>query len=282
MSTTFLKSRLKGALYGLAVGDALGVRKGCQPMPPGTWTDDTNTALCLAEFLNENGVLIWEDVAKKLFSWYEMDIYLLLVIASTSAMRGEKLSRSTQTLFDEMRNLHSLVPAIRFHGETVLSCASLRLTTAQLLGFFAGTESSSIEERKKQVLDPQYVPEGVNVEELNFVTQEAKALRAGTWKTKSANQIKTSGFVIHSHEAALWALWNSTIFEEGMLLLLPLGFDVDTVCAIHGQLAGALYGIESIPDKWLHALQRKDILEKTFDTLVDRALLSSAKRRYGM
>ncbi|OCB92068.1 ADP-ribosylglycohydrolase [Sanghuangporus baumii] len=223
------------------------VGKGCQPMPPGTWTDDTSTALCLAESLNENGVLIWEDVAKKLLSWYEMDICLLLVIAST------------------------------------LMCIDpRRLATAQLLGFFAGTESSSIDERKKQVLDPQYVPEGVNAEELNFVTQEAKALRAGTWNTKSANRIKTSGFVIHSHEAAPWALWNSTIFEEGMLLLLPLGFDVDTVCAIHGQLAGALYGIESIPDKWLHALQRKDILEKTFDTLVDRALLSSAKRRYGM
>ena len=59
-----------------------------------------------------------------------------------------------------------------------------------------------------------------------------------------------------------------------MLLLLPLGLDVDTVCAIYGQLAGALYGFESIPGKWLEALQRKDILEKGIDTLVNKSLLS--------
>ena len=58
-----------------------------------------------------------------------------------------------------------------------------------------------------------------------------------------------------------------------MLLLLPLGFDVDTVCAIFGQLAGALYGVESISEKWINTLQHKeDILEKVLDTLVDNAL----------
>ena len=57
-----------------------------------------------------------------------------------------------------------------------------------------------------------------------------------------------------------------------MLMLLPLGSDVDTVCAIYGQLAGALYGIEAIPERWLNALQRKDVLEKVFDTLVNNTL----------
>ena len=57
-----------------------------------------------------------------------------------------------------------------------------------------------------------------------------------------------------------------------MLKLLPLGSDVDTVCAIYGQLAGALYGMEAIPDRWLNALQRKDVLEKVFDTLVNNTL----------
>ncbi|KAL5514083.1 hypothetical protein ACEPAG_2844 [Sanghuangporus baumii] len=81
MSTVLLRSRLKGALYGLAVGYAVGVpyefkgrgtytasgnmealfsfvRKGDQPTPPGTRMDDTSTALFLAEFLNENGTLM--------------------------------------------------------------------------------------------------------------------------------------------------------------------------------------------------------------------------------
>lgn len=57
-----------------------------------------------------------------------------------------------------------------------------------------------------------------------------------------------------------------------MLLLLPLGSDVDTVCAIYGQIAGALYGFDNIPTRWLDSLQRQDILKSVFDTLVDKAL----------
>lgn len=57
-----------------------------------------------------------------------------------------------------------------------------------------------------------------------------------------------------------------------MLLLLPLGSDVDTVCAIYGQIAGALYGYENIPNRWLTLLQKTDILLSVFDTLVNKAV----------
>ena len=57
-----------------------------------------------------------------------------------------------------------------------------------------------------------------------------------------------------------------------MLKLLPLGNDVDTVCAIYGQIAGALYGIDAIPVRWRSKLQKRDILEKEFDTLVRNAI----------
>ena len=59
---------------------------------------------------------------------------------------------------------------------------------------------------------------------------------------------------------------------QGLLLILPLGSDVDTVCAIYGQIAGALYGYESIPKRWLDSLQRVDLLQSIFDTLVDKAI----------
>ena len=99
---------------------------------------------------------------------------------------------------------------------------SCRLATAQMLGFFqlANTSSSSTlteeeaERRKNIVLDPNFIPSGISPEDLNFSTEEVRALKAGTWKNKTVEQIRTSGFVIHSHEAALWALWNSKSFEE--------------------------------------------------------------------
>lgn len=88
-----LRSRIHGSLYGLAVGDALGApyefkRRGTynftaemkknsnfmhqgQPLPPGTWTDDTSMTLGLARSLVEKGSLDWKDIARRWVAWYE-------------------------------------------------------------------------------------------------------------------------------------------------------------------------------------------------------------------
>lgn len=50
--------------------------------------------------------------------------------------------------------------------------------------------------------------------------------------------------------------------------LIPLGDDVDTVCAVYGQLAGACYGYDAIPPRWLDRLQRRDLLDKWFMPLL--------------
>jgi ADP-ribosyl-[dinitrogen reductase] hydrolase len=65
-----------------------------------------------------------------------------------------------------------------------------------------------------------------------------------------------------------------------MLKLLPLGNDVDTVCAIYGQIAGACYGLEAIPAMWLDDLKPREMLDNVFGTLVkvalDRVVVASA------
>ena len=50
--------------------------------------------------------------------------------------------------------------------------------------------------------------------------------------------------------------------------VVPLGDDADTTGAVYGQLAGALYGIESIPDGWLEKLVMKDEIENYADQLL--------------
>ncbi|KAH8113006.1 ADP-ribosylglycohydrolase [Phellopilus nigrolimitatus] len=327
-----LNSRFRGALYGLAVGDALGApyefkRRGSYAvsgemeksntpgrsrMGAGTWTDDTSLALCLAESLNDLGAFNWEDVAKKMVKWYEdgymsavgycfdignatrnaLSVYSDALHGSTSRL---VLSGSSEPSSSGNGSLMRLAPIpVFFHAKPAvalemseaqsrvthasqLCLESCRLATAQMLGFFAfnsdtDTSVEEIQRRKRTVISPTYVPSGVSPDALDFITEEVQALRMGSWKTKTVNEIKTSGFVIHSHEAALWALWSSSSFEEGMLKLLPLGSDVDTVCAIYGQLAGALYGVEAIPARWLEALQKRDVLESVFGKLTENAL----------
>jgi hypothetical protein len=55
---------------------------------------------------------------------------------------------------------------------------------------------------------------------------------------------------VGSLEAALWAFARGGSFREGALLAVNLGDDADTTGAVYGQLAGAHYGVEGIPEEW--------------------------------
>ena len=76
-----------------------------------------------------------------------------------------------------------------------------------------------------------------------------------------------------SLEAALWAFYKSKNFEEGALMAVNLGDDADTRGAIYGQLAGAYYGEEGIPEIWknkiVHQNKILDFAEQLFE-LKDR------------
>ncbi|CAF2387630.1 unnamed protein product [Rotaria sp. Silwood2] len=73
--------------------------------------------------------------------------------------------------------------------------------------------------------------------------------------------IRGKGFILNSLEAALWAFYNDeNSFEKGVLLAVNLGDDTDTTAAIYGQLAGAVYGIENIPQRWRDKLFQIDFL----------------------
>jgi ADP-ribosylglycohydrolase len=59
----------------------------------------------------------------------------------------------------------------------------------------------------------------------------------------------------------LWAFYHTENFAEGALKVVNLGYDADTYGAIYGQLAGAYYGVQSIPDDWLNTIVKRDLIE---------------------
>ncbi|KIX02345.1 uncharacterized protein Z518_08286 [Rhinocladiella mackenziei CBS 650.93] len=83
------------------------------------------------------------------------------------------------------------------------------------------------------------------------------------WKSTSSKSIRSTGYVVDSLEASLWAFFKTNSFEEGVLLVVNLGDDADTVGAIYGGIAGAFYGSEAIPERWLEEMQRLDLLNDT-------------------
>ena len=82
----------------------------------------------------------------------------------------------------------------------------------------------------------------------------------GTWINKTRPDIESTGYVVHTLEAALWSVYHTTSFEEALILAVNLGHDADTVGAVTGQIAGALYGVQSIPKRWLDTLAKQDML----------------------
>ena len=82
------------------------------------------------------------------------------------------------------------------------------------------------------------------------------------------SEIKSSGYVVHTLEAALWAFFSTSSFQEGALRVVNLGDDADTVGAVYGGLSGAWYGIEAIPNEWIDGLQSKSTLENVVEGVV--------------
>lgn len=60
-------------------------------------------------------------------------------------------------------------------------------------------------------------------------------------------------------EAALWCLLTTGNYKECVLKAVNPGDDTDTVGAVAGELAGALYDFDAIPGKWLDVLKRKEL-----------------------
>lgn len=94
------------------------------------------------------------------------------------------------------------------------------------------------------------------------------AIGGGSWRQKSRDEIRSSGYVIDTLEAALWAVGTTSSFEDALVLTVNLGEDADTVGAVTGQLAGALYGAAAIPERWLRPLAWRAQVEESAMTLL--------------
>jgi hypothetical protein len=130
-----------------------------------------------------------------------------------------------------------------------------------LLGALRGT-------RKEELLAAGFcpLPPGSPRRELG---PEVAEVAGGSFKRREPPEIKGTGYVVRSLEAALWAFHRSESFETGALLAVNLGDDADTTGAVYGQLAGAYYGEAGIPLRWRGALAHHEVLTAVADKLLE-------------
>lgn len=104
----------------------------------------------------------------------------------------------------------------------------------------------------------QYLDESATISEMLHPVLD------GTIKEED---IKSFGYVLNTLQIAVWCLLTTSSYEQCVLKAVNLGHDTDTNAAVAGSLAGALYGYDAIPKKWLNALIKRPALER----LVEKA-----------
>ncbi|AEB11290.1 ADP-ribosylglycohydrolase family protein [Marinithermus hydrothermalis] len=299
------QERYRGALLGLAVGDALGaavefsspgsfppledlVGGGPHDLNPGEWTDDTAMALCLAESLVEVGGFDPKDQLRRYLRWYREGHWspkgYCFDIGGTTrealecfAATGEPYPGPTHEFSAGNGSLMRLAPvalAYAARPEEALKYAALSSRTTHgaraavdACRYFAGLLVGAVRgEEKARLLEPGYapVPEAWVREPLH---PEVAEVAQGSFQKKEPPQIRASGYVVRTLEAALWAFAEARDFREGALLAANLGEDADTVAAVYGQIAGAYYGEEGIPQAWRQKLYAREAIERLADRL---------------
>ena len=300
----FHLDKARGALLGLAVGDALGttlefstkdnytpltdmVGGGPFGLKPGEWTDDTSMALALADSLLSCGTLEPADLSARFCKWRYDGNYSHngkcfdvgnTVSRSLEAFRrtGNSLSGSTDPDSAGNGSLMRLAPVALFRAHDLEACMDMaRLQSRTTHGAeeavsscaaFALLLSDAIRGATwDEVLTPKVRPWPDKV-------ARAMAMEPISWPR---SKVRGSGYVIHSLEAAIWAVGNSSSFSEAVLLAANLGEDADTTAAITGQLAGAIWGASTIPEAWLNKLAWRDRIVRIADKLHDCDLAHS-------
>ncbi len=287
LSSSTSEDSARGCLLGLAVGDAIGttlefrsrdtyapltdmIGGGPFGLAPGEWTDDTSMALCLADSPIENGNLDETDLMQRFVRWWRngensvtglcFDIGFTTRAALSEFERsGNPRAGSENPNTAGNGSLMRLAPAaIRHHANRTRAIDVARRqsvtthaarTVVDACTFFAGLLVDAINGADRQMLLSPQVFDG---------HREIAGIAGGRYIGKKRSEIASSGYVVDTLEAALWCVHYASDFREAVLLAGNLGDDADTVAAVTGQLAGAIWGEAGIPEAWIAKLAWRD------------------------
>lgn len=294
------RDRFRGCLLGLAAGDAVGTtvefhQRGTFPpvtdmvgggpfrLRPGEWTDDTSMALCLASSLVELGRFDPRDQMHRYARWrdegYWSSTGKCFDIGNTVA---EALSR-----FEDTDDPWSGSRDPRTAGNGCI----MRLAPVPMFFFpdrersiEISSEASRTTHGADECLDSCRLLAAILFKALSGATKEellmghglqaidspkVQEIAAGQYRGKAIAEIRGTGYVIESLEAALWCFDQTDSFENAILAAANLGDDADTTAAVCGQVAGAFYGAAGIPEHWLERLVMRDKIQGVADRLYD-------------
>ena len=275
-----IEDRAAGCLLGLATGDAVGTtlefraRDSYPPLTdmagggpfrlaPGVWTDDTAMALALGETLAGAAELDAAALMRRFVAWWREgaysptgDCFDIGVTTRTALARfeatGDPMAGDDDPQAAGNGSLMRLAPVAIWGvaaGEAAMRAAAREQSAT------THAARACLDACEGYALILRAALAGVGFEEAVRVAEgiganPIGAILGGSWRGKGRGDIRSSGYVAHSLEAALWCVGETASYRDAVLLAANLGEDADTTAAIAGQLAGALYGAAGIPVEW--------------------------------
>jgi ADP-ribosylglycohydrolase len=297
-----INDKLKDILFGVAVGDALGVpvefktreyldkypvtnmqEYGTHNQPKGTWSDDSSLTFCLVEAL-KHGFDIYQ-IATNFIKWFDNGWWTpyneVFDVGAATRDAIHRLRAGVQPLVaggdgendNGNGSLMRIAPLVffiykmpineRFGITKEISSITHRHIRSVLACFFYLEFMRNIllgnsKEQAFNITAKEFANYTRSLKIKNKEIAHFERLCSLSFLEIPRTEIKSSGYVIHTLEAANWCFMNSESYSETVLKAVNLGDDTDTTAAGAGGLAGLFYGYENIPQEWINELARKE------------------------
>lgn len=314
-----MKTIYEAGMYGLIVGDALGVpvefldreelkqnpvtgmrAYGTHNQPAGTWSDDSSMALATLDSIGKEKAINPENIIEGFARWSMraeytpfgevFDIGIATHSAIVKYVQGIEASKCGGT--DEYDNgngsLMRILPVCiylwdrakkictsddegiyQIHSVSALTHAHIRSQMACGIYYFLVkailNEGGSLISRLQTGIDKAWAYYRRDLRNNMELSKYDRLTDLNEFQVLNEEQIKSSGYVVDTLEAAIWCLITTDSYKDAVLKAVNLGNDTDTVGAVTGGLAGIYYGYDAIPGEWIDELKGKNILSEVID-----------------
>lgn len=282
-----IQDRIRGALYGVAIGDAMGgplefldaneikmrygqVREmiggGWLNLKPGEVTDDTQMTLCVAEGILENPSDPVQTIGRQFIEWYDRNpkdigstcalaIRKVKLLSSTKKAAWAAVSRETEREQHGMNGgngalMRTIYPAVFYHDPKTRK----RYVKAIAEMTHRNDESTDICVQYCDFVHMAVFGDYPDRDRLKHYKENARP----------------TGYVVDTWCNVIDALTETQSFADAIISAINRGGDADTIGAITGGLAGACYGFSAIPKRWIECLDKQ--LTEELDALTRAAI----------
>ncbi|MBQ5471090.1 MAG: ADP-ribosylglycohydrolase family protein [Treponema sp.] len=270
---------------------------GTYNLPKGTWSDDSSMMLCLADSIGKLKTVDYEDIMKRFSEWLYAHHYTadgktfdcgctcsnaiynyrskgiaptecggkgerdngngsLMRIAPLPLYLVQKYGADAMDKEEALKVIHNVSRLTHGHAVSLLACD---IYCSLMIEIMKGCSKEVLLKNALLKID-SYVE---NHPEYKPALKKYERLQQNDFKDIPEEQIKSSGYVVDTLEAALWCFLNTENYRDCVLKAVNLGSDTDTVACVAGSIAGLYYN--DIPEEWIKTVRNKELIDKIIE-----------------